>query len=200
MLFIAFGARGDRRHRLALLRRAPAGAASPTMVAMMNADMVGRLRDDRCSSTASGTAQGLAADSSSAPSRRARASTSRSAARASARAITPRSRPCACRSRSSSPACTTTTTCPATRPTRSTPRARSASPRSPRASRSRSPRRPTRLAFVDAPADPHRGVRGGFKVSLGTMPDYAFTGKGVRLTATRPDAPAARAGHARAAT
>jgi hypothetical protein len=56
---------------------------------------------------------------------------------------------------------------------------------------------PTRLAFVDAPADPHRGMRGGFKVSLGTIPDYAFTGKGVRLDGVRPDAPAARAGLAR---
>jgi len=54
--------------------------------------------------------------------------------------------------------------------------------------------RPERLAFVDAPADPHRGMRGGFKVSLGTMPDYAFQGKGMRLSGVRPDAPAARAG------
>jgi Zn-dependent M28 family amino/carboxypeptidase len=53
---------------------------------------------------------------------------------------------------------------------------------------------PGRLAFVDAPADPHRGMRGGFKVSLGTLPDYAFTGKGVRLDGVRPDAPASRAG------
>jgi hypothetical protein len=56
---------------------------------------------------------------------------------------------------------------------------------------------PDRLPFVDAPADPHRGMRGGFKVSLGTIPDYAFTGKGVRLDGVRPDAPAARAGLAR---
>jgi hypothetical protein len=56
---------------------------------------------------------------------------------------------------------------------------------------------PSRLTFVDAPADPHRGMRGGFKVSLGTIPDYAFNGKGVRLDGVRPDAPAARAGLAR---
>jgi hypothetical protein len=56
---------------------------------------------------------------------------------------------------------------------------------------------PSRLLFVDAPADPHRGMRGGFKVSLGTIPDYAFAGKGVRLDGVRPDAPAARAGLAR---
>jgi Peptidase family M28/PDZ domain/PA domain len=56
---------------------------------------------------------------------------------------------------------------------------------------------PDRMAFVDPPADPHRGgVGGGFKVSLGTIPDYAFQGKGVRLTGVRPDAPAARAGMA----
>lgn len=54
--------------------------------------------------------------------------------------------------------------------------------------------REERLAFVDAPADPHRGTRGGFRVSLGTVPDYAFTGKGMKLTGVRPDAPAARAG------
>lgn len=51
-----------------------------------------------------------------------------------------------------------------------------------------------RLAFIDAPADPHRGARGGFKVSLGTIPDYGFNGKGVRLDGVRPDAPASRAG------
>jgi len=54
--------------------------------------------------------------------------------------------------------------------------------------------RPDRLVFVDAPADPHRGMSGGFKVSLGTIPDYAFSGKGVRLSGVRPDAPAERGG------
>jgi hypothetical protein len=54
--------------------------------------------------------------------------------------------------------------------------------------------RPDRLAFVDAPADPHRSMRGGFRVSMGTVPDYAFTGKGMKLSGVRPDAPAARAG------
>ncbi len=54
--------------------------------------------------------------------------------------------------------------------------------------------RPARLLFVDAPADPHRGMSGGFKVSLGTIPDYAFTGAGVRLSGVRPDAPAERGG------
>lgn len=53
---------------------------------------------------------------------------------------------------------------------------------------------PGRLTFVAASADPHAGGRGGFKVSLGTIPDYGFTGKGVKLTGVRPDAPAARAG------
>ena len=54
--------------------------------------------------------------------------------------------------------------------------------------------RPERLVFIDAPADPHRGKSGGFKVSLGTIPDYAFTGAGVRLSGVRPDAPAERGG------
>ena len=54
--------------------------------------------------------------------------------------------------------------------------------------------RPERLVFVDAPADPHRGMSGGFKVSLGTIPDYAFVGAGVRLSGVRPDAPAERGG------
>ncbi len=54
--------------------------------------------------------------------------------------------------------------------------------------------RDERLAFVDAPADPHRGKSGGFKVSLGSIPDYAFTGPGVRLSGVRPDAPAERGG------
>jgi Zn-dependent M28 family amino/carboxypeptidase len=53
---------------------------------------------------------------------------------------------------------------------------------------------PDKLVFVDAPPDPHRGMRGGFKVSLGSIPDYAFSGKGVKLDGVRPDAPAARAG------
>jgi Peptidase family M28/PDZ domain/PA domain len=53
---------------------------------------------------------------------------------------------------------------------------------------------PERLAFVDAPSDPHSGMRGGFKVSLGTIPDYAYSGKGLRLDGVRPDAPAARGG------
>ena len=54
--------------------------------------------------------------------------------------------------------------------------------------------RPDRMVFVDAPADPHRGMSGGFKVSLGTIPDYAFAGPGVRLSGVRPDAPAERGG------
>lgn len=59
--------------------------------------------------------------------------------------------------------------------------------------------RPERLVFVDAPKpDPHSGGGGGtgrgFKVSLGTIPDYAWQGKGVKLTGARPDSPAIRAG------
>lgn len=54
--------------------------------------------------------------------------------------------------------------------------------------------RAERLAFVDAPADPHRGPRGGFRASLGTLPDYAYQGKGVKVTGARPDSPAARGG------
>jgi hypothetical protein len=56
---------------------------------------------------------------------------------------------------------------------------------------------PERLLFADAPADPHRGMRGGFKVSLGTIPDYGYAGVGVKLDGVRSDAPAARAGLAR---
>jgi hypothetical protein len=52
----------------------------------------------------------------------------------------------------------------------------------------------SRLSFVDAPADPHKGGRGGFKVALGTIPDYAFTGKGLRLDGVRAGGPAARGG------
>ncbi|WP_437780141.1 M20/M25/M40 family metallo-hydrolase [Sorangium sp. So ce1097] len=54
--------------------------------------------------------------------------------------------------------------------------------------------RDARLPFADAPADPHRSMRGGFRASLGTMPDYAYQGPGVKLTGVRPDAPASRAG------
>lgn len=52
-----------------------------------------------------------------------------------------------------------------------------------------------RVPFAEEQAnDPHKGGRGGFKVSLGTMPDYAFQGKGLKLTGVRPDSPASRAG------
>jgi membrane-associated protease RseP (regulator of RpoE activity) len=51
-----------------------------------------------------------------------------------------------------------------------------------------------RMAFVEPKADPHSGVRGGFKVSIGTLPDYAWQGKGLRITGVRPDSPASRAG------
>lgn len=58
--------------------------------------------------------------------------------------------------------------------------------------------RPERLVFVEAKAeqDPHKAGAGarGFRVSLGSIPDYAWQGKGVKLTGVRPDAPAARAG------
>ncbi|WP_437278768.1 M20/M25/M40 family metallo-hydrolase [Sorangium sp. So ce375] len=55
-------------------------------------------------------------------------------------------------------------------------------------------RRDARLAFTDPPADPHRSMRGGFRASLGTLPDYAYQGPGVKLTGVRPDAPASRSG------
>jgi Zn-dependent M28 family amino/carboxypeptidase len=51
-----------------------------------------------------------------------------------------------------------------------------------------------RMAFVEPKEDPHRGTRGGFKVSIGTLPDYAWQGKGLRITGVRPDSPASRAG------
>ncbi|WP_437647094.1 M20/M25/M40 family metallo-hydrolase [Sorangium sp. So ce362] len=54
--------------------------------------------------------------------------------------------------------------------------------------------RDARMAFTDPPADPHRGGRGGFRASLGTLPDYVYQGPGVKLTGVRPDAPASRAG------
>jgi membrane-associated protease RseP (regulator of RpoE activity) len=53
---------------------------------------------------------------------------------------------------------------------------------------------PARFAFLEAPADPNRGQGRGFRVSLGTVPDYAYQGKGVHLAGVRPDAPASRAG------
>ena len=58
--------------------------------------------------------------------------------------------------------------------------------------------RPERLSFAEvaAPVDPHKGggTGKGFRVSLGTIPDYAWQGKGLKLTGVRPDAPASRAG------
>ena len=40
----------------------------------------------------------------------------------------------------------------------------------------------------------HRPATGGRRVSLGTVPDFAFQGEGVRIESTIPDSPAARAG------
>lgn len=54
--------------------------------------------------------------------------------------------------------------------------------------------RPERMPFMDAPSDPNKSSRGGFRVSMGTVPDYAFEGKGMKLSGVKPDAPAARAG------
>lgn len=54
--------------------------------------------------------------------------------------------------------------------------------------------REERLPFTDAPADPNRQSRGSFRVSVGTVPDYAYQGKGLRITGARPDSPASRAG------
>lgn len=54
--------------------------------------------------------------------------------------------------------------------------------------------RDERLAFTDPPSDPHRGRRNSFRASLGTLPDYAYQGKGLKITGARPDSPAARAG------
>lgn len=59
--------------------------------------------------------------------------------------------------------------------------------------------RSERLVFVEPPSkDPHAGggsgTGRGFKVSLGTIPDYAWQGKGVKLTGARPDSPALRSG------
>lgn len=51
-----------------------------------------------------------------------------------------------------------------------------------------------RFAFLEAPADPNRSKGRGFRATLGTVPDYAYQGKGVHLAGVRPDAPASRAG------
>jgi hypothetical protein len=54
-----------------------------------------------------------------------------------------------------------------------------------------------RLDFASPHADPHHGGAmggGGLRASFGTLPDYAWTGRGMRLSGVRPDAPAERAG------
>ena len=42
--------------------------------------------------------------------------------------------------------------------------------------------------------DSSQTVRADFKVTLGVMPDYLYTGKGMRIDGVRPDRPAAKAG------
>jgi membrane-associated protease RseP (regulator of RpoE activity) len=42
--------------------------------------------------------------------------------------------------------------------------------------------------------DSSQTVRADFKVTLGVMPDYLYTGKGMRIDGVRPDRPAAQAG------
>jgi S1-C subfamily serine protease len=49
-----------------------------------------------------------------------------------------------------------------------------------------------RLTFTTAKADPPRG--GGFRVYLGTIPNYADTTDGLLLDGVRDDSPAAKAG------
>jgi S1-C subfamily serine protease len=49
-----------------------------------------------------------------------------------------------------------------------------------------------RLTFTTAKADPPRG--GGFRVYLGTIPNYADTSDGLLLDGVRDDSPAAKAG------
>jgi hypothetical protein len=48
------------------------------------------------------------------------------------------------------------------------------------------------VGFTDAPVTQRQPAV--FKVALGTMPDYAFAGPGVRLAAVRPGSPAAKKG------
>lgn len=48
------------------------------------------------------------------------------------------------------------------------------------------------IAFAEAPVTERRAV--AFRVALGTLPDYAFAGPGVRLSSVRPGGPAGQAG------
>jgi len=47
---------------------------------------------------------------------------------------------------------------------------------------------------VSQPASGHPGQSGTRRVSLGTMPDFGFSGDGVRVAAVTPDSPASQAG------
>jgi aminopeptidase YwaD len=48
------------------------------------------------------------------------------------------------------------------------------------------------VPYAEAPVTERRAT--AFRVALGTLPDYAFAGPGVRLSSVRPGGPAARAG------
>jgi len=50
------------------------------------------------------------------------------------------------------------------------------------------------LAFVPPAADEQPAPRGGFRTRFGSIPDYAYQGKGLRLSGTSPGGPAERAG------
>jgi hypothetical protein len=50
------------------------------------------------------------------------------------------------------------------------------------------------LAFVAPPRSAAGATPGGFKTRLGTLPDYAFDGVGLRITGTSPGGPAEKAG------
>ena len=55
--------------------------------------------------------------------------------------------------------------------------------------------RPEAPDFVRPVGNPHgEATRGGFRVSLGTVPDYGAEVRGVKLSAVRPGSPAERAG------
>jgi aminopeptidase YwaD len=54
---------------------------------------------------------------------------------------------------------------------------------------------PERLAFTKVKTEnPNQGRRGGFRVSLGTVPNYAEQNDGLKLDGVRPASPAEKAG------
>ena len=178
----------------AFTRHPTAHLKTGDLVAMLNMDMVGRLRGNKVAVLGGESAAEWKRDR--AGGLRAAGARLRPVGRR-LRSLRPQSRstPPACRCSTSSPAPTRTTTSPRTTPTRSTPAggARVAALVADVAAGIAD--RPERPTYKSAPAPAPQGDVRSYGASLGTVPDYAGDGRpGVLLSGVRPGSAADQGG------